>query len=435
MKQERRIPTLVALLVLLITLGGFIGYFEMRPSLFSKATSTIQISNLHISNVTDSSVAISWISSAPANGSVVYGEGKDRRIAQDDRDREGKTSTYRTHHVSVRNLAPSTTYTFRILSGSQTLDDNGKPYEFTTGEHLGTPPTIEPSYGKIINARNDPAQGALVYLTLSGGQPLSTLSSDSGVWLVPTSLARTFDGRAYSAATKESQIEITIYGEDGTQAFAITDIEHDSPTPEITLGKEPYNFRLTARETKNPDQRSVLGEQTEKPIAILAPGQNSALTSTKPLIRGTALPGKIVRIVVESKPQFGEVTVGSDGTWHWAPEKELPPGSHVLTIRTTDAAGKEVLKSQRFSVLKSGTQVLGEATPSGTITPIVPSATPTLTPMVTPSVTISAISPSPTAIVPSGSMPRSGSVGATIMLLAAGSILFLLGAAKMLVVR
>lgn len=437
MRPEKKIPTIFALLILFFGLGGLVTLINRPFKTSSLADAAKTPHGVKIANITDSSVSISWVTDGEVFGSVAIGEGSDRRVESDDRDREAKGGAYHNHHVTIHGLIPANKYTFRIISGDQTLDDNGKPFTFTTATRLNTvPPAVEPSYGKVVTQTNDPAKGALVYLSIAGSSLSSTLVKDSGEWLIPLSAIRTIDGTAYLEAKDDDQIELSIRGDDGNVSTVVTDLSHDAPVPVVTLGKI-YNFRLTSEEGSNRLDSQILGSETtsqldsqkEIPsIGIIAPPHNSALTSTKPLIRGTGIAGKIVRIVVESAVQIGEVTVGNDGLWSWAPQKELSPGSHTITMRTTDDKGKAVVKTGRFIVLKSGSQVLGEATPSGTISPTatpLPTAVPTLGPTTVP---LSPSLPTPTPVVPPKEpLPRSGNSDVTLFLLTIGAVLFVLG--------
>lgn len=436
MRPERRIPTIFALLILIFGIGGVITLIERPFSSQSQADISKQPQDIRITNVSDSMVTVSWMTEAATTGSIVYGESEKKRVEVDDRDHEGKIASYRNHHVTLRGLAAEKTYPYQIISGGKTFNDQGRSYTFTSGYQLSSlPPAVEPSYGKVVTATNQSAAHAIVFLNVGGSATLSTLVNDQGEWLIPVSTARTLAGKNYALPKEEAQIEIVVRGDDGATSTIVTDIHNDAPVPMITLGKT-YNFREKPQEEIG---SPVLGAKTqegadsqkkkEATIEIIVPGHNSALTTNKPLIRGAGIPGKIVRLSLESTPQYGQVTVGADGRWSWAPERSLAPGTHIVTIRTTNEQGKEVVKTQRFLVLKSGTQVLGEATPSGTLTPTasptqipsLPTATPTIIPSLTPS---SLVSPT---IPPKQPIPRSGNVEPTLLVLGVGLALIFIG--------
>jgi len=83
-------------------------------------------------------------------------------------------------------------------------------------------------------------------------------------------------------------------------------------------------------------------------------------------------------------PQTGSSKVAADGSWSYTPKKPIDIGNQSVTITTIDEVKKPIAITHLFEIMKSGTQVLGTATPSGTIAP-------TVTPVVTKIPTITVI--------------------------------------------
>jgi hypothetical protein len=67
--------------------------------------------------------------------------------------------------------------------------------------------------------------------------------------------------------------------------------------------------------------------------------------------------------------QSGKTTVGGTGIWQFTPSKPLAAGKQSVTITTVDENNKPVALTHEFTILKNGTQVLGDATPSATLEP------------------------------------------------------------------
>jgi len=456
MNHERRIPTIVALLFLLLTIGGIVALIGHGTKSSSQANAPLKPKEVHTTNLTDSNATISWLTDAATSGSVSLGEGSDKRLYADDRQETKATTAWVSHYVTVKNLSPTTAYTFRIISGDKTYDDDGKPYTFTTGAIISSsPPAIEPAYGRVEDDTGKPAEGAIVYLRIGDSGELSTLAKPTGEWLIAISTMRSANGERFYNPRSDQQQTIVVRAGVDKQAQAITDIDHDSPVPVMTLGKT-YNFLL-----KKPDDQplaqkaensNVLGAQptpksgkpatpTKVPtksekVAILVPESEGALTTTKPLFRGIGIPGKKVSITVQSTPQTGEVLVSADGTWVWSPPENLAPGEHTVTITTLDEHGKEIVQTHTFTILKSGSQVLGVSTPSGTLTPtatpggITTTPTPILTASTSATPTLT-LFPSPTATGSAtgggGKIPVSGEAAPTVLFLGLGTVLMLLG--------
>ena len=225
-------------------------------------------------------------------------------------------------------------------------------------------------------------------------------------------------------------------------------IKADNKLPPIEMGKT-YNFMGSNKTASKSAQMEVLGNNSvtlsNTGINILFPGKEKDTTiDQNPKLRGVGIPGNKIQITVNSESQTATITVKADGTWEYRPKIPLPPGMHTITLTGTDNSGKKITISRKFVVLKSGEAVLGEATPSGTLTPTeepnitispsftpTPSATVSVTPTITPTATLTPTptdTPTPTPITEiSLTPPRSGNTRITKLLFGGGLTLILLG--------
>lgn len=428
--QQRKIPTLVGLLLVAVAVMVFRFAFDRVSPYMSRASATQSPQNVTISNITDTSFTVSWLTQEKVTGAVIV-EGitspfyDDRQLAPAASSKQ-REETFLTHSVSIRNSKPDTAHKFRILSGGKIFTNNGNAYEVRTAPTLnGTGTNLEPAYGQVTTPAGIPAEGSLVYLTMTNGQTLSTLVNTSGSWVIPLNLVRTQDLMMYMEPAERIDESIVVRSSEG-EASAITDSLNDNPVPAMTLGKT-YDFRKIQADNRQENKKlaeappAVLGTQTNvaaQTIAITKPAQGSAIPSNLPLIQGTGLPGKNVLVVVGMQnPLSASVTVGADGIWRYTPERPLHEGKQSVTITTQNAQNQTQAITHTFEILKSGTQVLGDATPSATINP-----TPTLD-----------ATPSPTATLTGEEMPTSGNelpliimlILGTALLLGGGSLLFL----------
>ena len=136
-----------------------------------------------------------------------------------------------------------------------------------------------------------------------------------------------------------------------------------------TPGNAPLALRTSTTTPTLPLNSAVLGENSTRSfsVALVSPAKEASLPTTRPLIQGKGFPNKFVGISVGiTHPISGSVKVASDGLWSFTPPKALAPGKQSVTITTVDGAGKPVAITHAFTVLKSGSQVLGDATPSAT---------------------------------------------------------------------
>lgn len=382
MYMRFRIPTFVGILLVIALAGAVIAWFEWYSKKPGVASGSIAPSNVAVTNITDTGFTVVWLTDTPATGAIkLVSPRRTPSTFFDDRNTTGTMKRYTTHSVSVRSLIPATSYTFQILSDGKTFDQTGKPYTtMTTSTISGGGTGLEPAYGTIEDGGGSPVAGAIVLVTVEQGQLLSALTSPSGSWLLSLGLTRNATLTKYLDGSERLTETIRVLLGD-QEATAITDTLNDGPVPTMQLGKT-YDFRK--QQAARPQAPSVLGDTTT--IGIVAPAHNASLATPLPLIRGKGIPGKTVSVVVGiTNPTSGTTTVGGDGIWRYTPTKPLGEGKQMVTATSVDERGKPIAFTHTFTILKSGTQVLGEATPSATLTPtITPEATPSATPSATP---------------------------------------------------
>lgn len=386
MRFPTKFPTLIGIFLFLALVAGFAFIFERIVRLPSRASTGTTPTSVEITNVTDTTFSISWLTGGEVTGTVrVTDEKKKSWVAYDERDFSGKLGAYPTHHVTVRNATPNTRYTVKIST-------DGKPYEVRTGPTLSGSTNLEPAYGLVSMETGSPAAGSMVYLTLPASQKLSALVTESGSWIIPLNLLRTDDLTAF-VSDNDRLTETILVRSGDKETSAITDTLNDNPVPDMTIGKT-YDFRKV--QAQIPKAPEVLGATT---ISLVKPQEGATLATNLPLIQGTGIPGNVVSITIGiTSPVGGTTTVASDGIWRYTPELPLSPGKQIVTITTNDQQNKPMAMSRTFEILKSGTQVLGTATPSAT--PI--------------------LSPTPTSTLAGEPLPQSGSILPTLILLILG---------------
>lgn len=424
MRVPTKIPTVVGMLLIIFIIGIIAVVSESFLRTITTASGSIQPANIHTTNISDSTFTVSWTTQIPATGALSLTTSHGTRVLFDDQDTKGQ-GQYLTHSVTMRSAVPDTDYTITILSNGKKTLNSKVPYTVHTGALLTTASgNLEPAYGTIVTETNQPVRGALVYVTLEGGQTLSAISKPSGTWLIPLNLVRTQDLSSYLPVT-ERMTETIIVRTSSQETNALTDTLNDSPVPNMVPGKT-YDFRkLTAYVPGQPvalqttpqvqkPANAVLGTSSTKPantVSLVIPAEGAALPTTLPLIQGTGIPGKTVSLVIGITKPIGDTTVvGANGVWSYTPKKPLSPGKQSVTITTQNIQNKPVAITHMFEILKSGTQVLGDATPSATLTPTsTPTATVSATPEITPESTLAA-----------QSVPTSGNELPTILLLVLG---------------
>ncbi len=186
------------LVVPIILLTVLFGYLVVQDA-------AISIRDVRITNLTDSSATITWISDSAYQGAVVYQEHDiwpavfaqlGKKIFQDDRDNEelikqtpvlelgegAEDNNRNTHHVTVSGLKPASTYYFRIAGAV-----NGKTAEiksFTTSQTPADIKTPDPAYGQVESDVINYDDSILTLNAGPEGRLISTVMNNSGRYSV-----------------------------------------------------------------------------------------------------------------------------------------------------------------------------------------------------------------------------------------------------------
>jgi len=161
-----------------------------------------EITRIRKSNPTSASMTISWITDDIINGVVHYSINPDLSDFETAYDDRGNVYLDTTHHVSIGNLNPETTYYYEIISGSTVDNNGGFYYSFNTMKVPSEPPPNCPVYGWVyLEDGTTPAEGAVVYLeVVNGGVQsywISALVNSGGIWVLNL-------GNLYSTVTDDA---------------------------------------------------------------------------------------------------------------------------------------------------------------------------------------------------------------------------------------
>lgn len=454
-RKEKRIPTLVALLIIFAGLGGVM-FIDQQNTLQLQAKSAPKPQDVHISNVSDTSFTVNWHTEAITVGLIeVSGDGN--HITLFDNDDADNVKRPRTAHVvTVKNLKEITQYSIKV-KGSGTCRNDSECPTFTqkTGNKLGVPAQMPPLRGTIATADGKPITGAIVYANIGKSALVSGRTDSLGLWVIPLSQLRTQDLTSYYSAQDGDTAQITASQSPTSVATAIIDIgsiKQGVTLPPMVIGNS-YNFtnlqskaaliaNLPGRQVGLPGS-AVLGTSQNPTIEVLFPTTQHNLTpDTQPRFFGVGIPNGKLTLTLSPSNQTATITVKQDRSWEWRPPRKLIPGAHFIIVSGLSSAGKRVNVNRKFTVLKSGERVLGEATESATLTPsptitvpatpsatIIPTATliPTIIPTSTPTVIPTAVPTIYPSATPATEPPRTGTQGPLIALLGTGVMLFGLG--------
>lgn len=402
---HKRIPTLLALGILSIVIG--VSTLLIRSGVFyvGKAAPEAVPQNVTVTNVSDTTFAVIFTTNSRATGVINMTDGAGASIVLDDRDKKtGASGNYFSHHITVPNLTPNTSYAFTILVNGKKFTDTN--YRVTTGSALSTsPPVQNPLFGKVLLPTGENASDTLVIATTKEGQTVSDITSDQGAFIIPTNSLRTTNLDDYLILSDSTLFTIKALRETMKAEVTATFIISQN-LPPITL-LETYSFLketdeiATSSSTLSIPQENI-GEQVN---IALANGQS--FIDSQPLFTGTAYPNRTVGIAITGQ-QKTSVTTNSGGAWSYRPTQDLSQGEHTIVIDSTNDNGQKITDAATFFVFPSGSQVTETATPSATPT-VIPTATPTLAPTIS-------LTPSPTEVTPTSQPTLSPTPSPTVVI-------------------
>ena len=236
-----------ALLALLIILGGIIvtTILTLGNNLFLiKATPSQNPSDVRVTNISDTSLTVSYTTSDEVVGTLNYGTDSKTldNLVLDNRDQLSQTvNKYSSHSITVRQLSPSKTYYFEINSGNQKYLNAGNSYSAKTGPEISSKPLDQlPMSGKVLDSNGKEAADVLVYVDINGAAEISTLTKSDGSYTLPLNNLRDGSLSNYFSLPQGSIVAIQAQT-NSSSAKATIGLNDLNPVPPITLSNE-YDF-------------------------------------------------------------------------------------------------------------------------------------------------------------------------------------------------
>jgi len=274
MNQRRTIsntqmPTLLGIGILLCGLVAGMVVFNQGTGVFlPRATEETTPKNVKITNVTERSFTVSFVTEAETTGFVkIVGKSSSQNSAGkpqelnmqsgDDRDQiRGTITGYPLHHITMTGLEADTNYHFVIGTDKGALyDDNGNKFVVKTAKTATSAPNAKTIYGVVTNQTGGPAKGSIVYIAVEGAGEMSQLVQESGSWAVPLANARTKDGASYASISNASRLKILVQGYPLNLTTNLeTTLDKFESGKTITLGQDPTSnsAQVSPQPTKIP---------------------------------------------------------------------------------------------------------------------------------------------------------------------------------------
>lgn len=383
---NKRIPTTLALLVLVGIIAVSTVLVQKGIFYIGKAAPENQPQNVLISNVTDTSFTVSFTTPGNVDAVLTMPDAiVGNSLILDDRDKKnGGQGKYFSHLITVPNLKANTKYTFKLLVGAKEYSDPS--FTTTTASLiLEAPPSQNPIFGKVLLPDGTLAVDSIVTAKTKDSQLISAITDEKGQFIIPTNSLRASNFNQYLILQENSSILITALHQT-MKSTVDTTFSVAKNLPSITL-QEQYSFspQTTETSTESSKLNLTLPTSSGKTVDIISPKEGQTFIDQRPLFTGVAYPNSTVTIQLKNVLEK-QVISSPQGSWSFRSDTALSQGDHALTILTPDNTGAYIRINRNFTIFPLGSQVAMSATPSAT--PIIqPTATPTTIP-ITPTITI-----------------------------------------------
>ncbi len=381
------IPTLLGVVFLVLGIAAGVFVVQSRQIFRSRASDPPKPRNVTITNVSDSSFTVSWITDEESTGFVAWGESE--------REFNSKTETSLAslvQSVDIRDLNPQSTYYFQVFVNDKPYLNDSVPWKVNTLTQL--PPPSKPSIasGTILNPDGTPSDSTIVYLDVDSGSTRSAITSENGRWIIPISEVRDNSLNSYISIDEQSSL-IQLNATNGRlQASASLRPNGSNPSPDIVLGNS-YDFLSSTLESQtfqNPEANVNLNQSVSKSDEALEPSVSPTnapsqipveITSLKdkqtiqeelPEFFGVGTPNLEITITIESDPITEILTINEGGSWNWLPPMKLEDGPHTITISYLDISGVLQSIKREFTINAAGDETITNTPtlfPTSTLSP------------------------------------------------------------------
>lgn len=200
---SKRRKDLIIIAILLIGLPILVFASYQVYQLIAKASVEATPQNVVLSNLTTSSVTVSWTTETNASGSVTpVLNGVEQSPVLDKR---GSGKRY-THYVELTNLEPSTQYEFIIISDSKKYSkESEKTFTFKTAHITADTPTPNPIHGSVSGSSGD---DVILFAMLKDKStyPISAVMPRGGNWIMDMSALRNLSDNSLTKVSDSTNI-------------------------------------------------------------------------------------------------------------------------------------------------------------------------------------------------------------------------------------
>jgi hypothetical protein len=202
--KKRNILTLIILIVGL-PLVVFASYQTIQ--LVTKASADTEPKNVLLSNLTTSSVTITWTTDSQVRGTVsIVKNGTEESPVIDTR---GNTKRY-THFVELTGLEPNTSYSFVITSGTTNYSKSeSRDLVFKTASITADTPTPNPIHGTVSDVSGDDVL-VIAELKDKSVYPVSATMPSGGNWIMDLSAFRKVSDNSLVLSDNDTNLVLVV---------------------------------------------------------------------------------------------------------------------------------------------------------------------------------------------------------------------------------
>lgn len=369
MKKEKRIPTIVGIILLIIGIAAGVVLTSRNTSFLSKASGDCTPINPQFTNITNTSFDASFLTSGNCLSSInINGQNiPDVRFID-----QSKTPTAnKVHYFSLNNLKENTEYSFSFILNGTTFS---KPeYKTKTAvKPSSSIPLSNLAWGRVYTSDLKPAVGSIVYLNIPGAAPLSSFVTSSGNWNIPLATSFNQEKNNWFISPLDTDEEIIVLTQDLPATQITSNTDRNNPVPDIIIGQNSFtSLPATGTEGELSLSPSISGRNLE----IMNPKEGETISAKRPDIFGNASSLIPINFMLEPGSITGNTNSTSDGVWHWSPSSDLSEGSYIVTATAKNSKTGFVEKiSRKFIISSSSSGLAFTASPSANL------VTPTNTP-------------------------------------------------------
>lgn len=247
--SKLKIPTLLGLAIIFLGMGAAVFLALREQTLTTQASPDQTPQNVAVTNIEDKSLSISWQTSVAVPAFISYGQSSFSQTAIDDRD-GGAPKPRTTHHITVKNLAPQTTYKFRLTTGKLIYP---KILTFTTAPETEAQNGLNAVQGLGMEGSEAVSDG-IVYLSVVGATIQSAPMKNLGNFIIPVSKMRREDLQDIFQPDQNTTAKIRLISATGEATAQVRLSEIEDPIGPLKIGQNlDLTIPATPSATPTPD--------------------------------------------------------------------------------------------------------------------------------------------------------------------------------------